>query len=238
MPSDSVTAQSLINVAFTNLGAMDPGGTPSVSDSEAALILLNQQMGIWRLQDKFIWSVGSASYPLILAQQSYKIGPAATDFNTARPTFIQSAQISLPGPNPTNPIVHDMRIIEQQEYAMIRDKAAVAAIPERLYNDRASPISNLYIWPTARCSTATNLVLYTWAQLPVFPDLVTPFDLPDGYKEPITHALAVRCAPMFGTAIASDTLQTVNALGLAAEQDIAELNARVRGLQMPETGAK
>ena len=235
MPSDTVTGQSLINTAFTNLGVMDQGGTPSVSDSNAALVLLNQQMGQWRISNKFVWSVGKASYPLVLAKQSYQIGPAAPDFNVPRPTYIEQALISVAGPNPANPIQRPMRLIGQQEYAGHDDKAATSTIPQDLYNDRASPISTLYIWPTARCAAPTNLILYTWAQLPVFPDLVTPFDLPDGYSEAITNALAVRCAPMFGTVVNGGTLQVINELGLAAEQRIVELNARARGLMLPPT---
>ena len=233
MPSDTVTGQSLINVAFANLSVMDAGGTPSVSDSNAALILLNQLTGQWRITNKFVWSVGKASYPLVLAQQSYQIGPAAPDFNAPRPSYIEQALISVAGPNPANPIQRPMRLIGQQEYVDFDDKAAASTIPQCLYNDRSSPISTLYIWPTARCATPTNLILYSWAQLPVFPDLVTPFDLPDGYSVAITSALAVRCIPMFGRVISEPTLQVVNELGLAAEARIVELNARARGLMLP-----
>ncbi len=229
---DSVSAQGLINVAFTNLGVMDQGGTPSVSDSNAALILLNQQMGQWRIQDRFIWSVGKASFSLVLAQKSYQIGPGAPDFDTLRPTYIESAMIEIQGPNPLNPITWPMKMISQQEYAAIADKSAIANIPSKLYNDRAAPVSNLYVWPTARASATTSLVLYTWAQLSNFADLTTTYDLPDGYQEAITNALAVRCAPMFGAVIAGDVIQMTNALGVAAEQRITELNARARGLMM------
>ncbi len=232
MPSDNVSAQTLINTAFTNLGVMDQGGTPSVSDSNAALVLLNQMMGQWRLRDLFVWSVGSASYPLVLAQSSYQIGPAAADFVAPRPTYIEQAQISLAGPNPLNPITYTMKMIGQQEYANLADKSATGAIPSKLYNDRGSPISTLFIWPTARCATPTNLILWTWAQLPTFADLATTYDLPDGYTEAVTNALAVRCAPMFGMVISGDVIQMVNALGIAAEQKLSELNARARGIMM------
>jgi hypothetical protein len=227
------TAQQLINISLTNLGILDQGGTPSVSDSNAALDRLNLLIGQWRIQDLYIWSVGSATYPLVLAQKGYTIGPSAADFNAPRPNYIEQALISIPGPNPNNALTHPMKFISQQEYGAIVDQNATSNIPERLYNDRGSPISTLYIWPTARCASPTNLVLYTWAQLSSYATLADSADLPEGYDEAITNALAVRLDPMFGMAVASDIVQVTNALALAAEEKIKVLNARARGLMMP-----
>lgn len=227
------SAQTLINIALTDLGILDQGGTPSYSDSTEALSRLNMLIQQWRLEDLYIWAVEVASYPLVLAQKSYQIGPGAADFNAARPDYIEQALISIMGPNPNNALTHEMKFITQKEYGNLVDQNALGAIPARIYNDRASPISNLYIWPTARCDTATNLVLYTWAQLSQFPTLFDSAELPEGYAEAITSAMALRLAPMFGVPIASDVIQVKNAIALAAEQRIKVLNARARGVAMP-----
>lgn len=232
------TGQALINIAFQNLTILDQGGTPSVSDSQSALTLLNEQLEQWQINDLYIWSVGKVLYPLVTGQQVYQIGPGAADFDVPRPNYIETALISLPGPNPVKPVEYPVKLIGQEEYAQKTDKAATGAIPACLYNDRASPISNLYVWPTARCVLPTNLILYTWAQLTLYPDLTTAYDLPTGYAEAITNALAIRCAPMFGAVVASGTLEVLNQLGLAAEQKISALNARARGMMMADAGAK
>ena len=237
MPAYS--AQQLINAALTNLGMLEQGGTPSVSDSMDALVKLNMLLGQWRIQDLFIWSVSFASYNLAANQKSYQIGPGAADFSAARPDWIERAVVSLAGPNPANAVQRDVRVTSQaEEYASIPDKAAAGAIPDFLYNDRASPISALYPWPVPRCSTATALILYTWAQIADFATLATSADLPDGYGEAISNALTIRLAPSFGAAIAQQVFEVSSALAQQAEQNIRTLNARARGIMMPQQQAQ
>lgn len=228
----SISGQTLINNSLVNLGILEQGGTPSVSDSNEALTRLNYMLGQWHIQDKFVPSVGTAAYALTAAQAVYPIGPAATaPFNVARPTFIQRASIQVG----TGPIV-PLRLIEQQEYRSITDLTATAAYPQILYNDRASPASNLYFWPIP--TGTPNVILDTWFQLASFATLATSVDLPDGYAEAISNALAVRLMSMFGIAVDSQVGTLVSSLALQAEASIVALNARARGLAMPEAAAE
>lgn len=236
MPSFS--AQQLINQALYDLGILEQGGTPSVSDSNDGLSKLNGQLGQWRIQELFIWSVGIATYSLVANQVSYLIGPGAADFNTARPNWIERAVITLAGPNPSNVIEHDVRVTSMpEEYESIADKKSAGAIPELLYNDRADPVSTLYPWPVPKCATATGLKLYTWAQIADFATLATTANIPEGYSEPICFALAVRLAPSFGAAVAAETLQLCSALAQQGEQQLRTLNAKARNLMMPAAPA-
>jgi len=228
----STTSQTIITNALSALGMCEQGGTPSVSDSNDGLVRLNMLLGQWRIQELFVWSVGLAPYSLTANQRSYLIGPLAADFPAARPEYIEQALIGIAGPNPSKPVNHPLRIVSQQEYGSHADLNALAAIPEELYNDRASPISTLYLYPVPRCATATQLLLYTWAQIADWPDLTTAVDLPDGYAEAISNALSVRLAPAFGAAVAQEVLQTCSALAQQAEQNIKALNAKARGIMM------
>lgn len=228
----SISAQTLINNALVNLGILEQGGTPSVSDSNEALTRLNYMLGQWHIQDKFVPSIGTAAYALTASQAVYPIGPAATaPFNVARPTFIKSASIQV-GSGPIVPL----RLISQEEYRGITDLTATAAYPQVLYDDRASPASNLYFWPTP--TGTPNVILDTWFQLATFATLSTSNDLPDGYAEAISNALPVRCLSMFGIAVDSQIGQIVSALALQAEASIVALNTRARGLAMPEAAAE
>lgn len=233
MPSYS--AQQLINQALYNLGILEQGGTPSVSDSDDGLVKLNLLLGQWRLQELFVWSVAFNAYNLTANQVSYQIGPGGADFNTARPDWIERAVVTLAGPNASNPIQHDVRVTSlPQDYESIPDKKAAGAIPELLYNDRADPISTLYPWPVPRCATTTQLILWTWAQIADFATLATSANIPDGYAEPICNALAIRLAPSFGAAVSAETLQVLSAVAEKAEQNIRMLNAKARQLMMPQ----
>ena len=234
----STTAQTIINAALTNLGLLEQGGTPSVSDSNDALAKLNMMLGQWRIQELLIWSVGFSSYSLVANQKSYSIGPAGADFNTARPDWIERASVTLAGPNPANPVERTVRVTySPEEFQLVPDKDAAGAIPDFLYCDRASPISLLYPWPVPRCVTATKLVLYTWAQIADFATLATSADLPDGYAEAIANGLATRLVPSFGSVIPPQIADYCAKLALGAEQSIARLNAKARGLMIaPESG--
>lgn len=228
------SGQTLINVALTNLGILEQGGVPSVSDSNEALTRLNYMFGQWRIQNKLVWSAPVASYALTANQAAYPIGLTATaPFNVARPTYIQQALIGLAGPNPANIITYPVKIITQQEYGEIADTNAKGAIPEKLYNDRGSPNSILYLWPVPRAATATTLILYTLAQLTSLANLAATVELPDGYAEAISNALSIRLVSMFGMAISSDVAVMCSQLAKQAEDTIAELNIQTRALMMP-----
>lgn len=234
----STTSQTIINNALSALGMLEQGGTPSVSDSTDALARLNMLLGQWRIQELFIWSVVLSNSALVANQGSYQIGPGGADFpQLPRPDYIEDAYIGLAGPNPANPSNHQLRIVSQQEYSAIVDRGAKGAIPERMYNDRASPFSTLFLYPIPRCATGTSLILCTWAQIADWPDLVTAADLPDGYAEAVSNALSVRLAPAFGAAVAQEVLQTCSALAQQAEQNIRALNAKARGIMLAPPAA-
>lgn len=224
------SAQTLINNALTNLGILEQGGTPSVSDSNEALSRLNYLIQQWHLQDKFIWSIVSANWPLAANTGTYTIGVGGT-FNTARPTFIEEAYISFVGPG-ANLITSPLDLITAREYGDIADLSATAELPEKLYYDRASPLGLLALYPKPRCTVASTLQLFTWAQLGSFAGLASSADLPDGYPEAITNALAVRLVSMFGVAVNQQVATVISQLALQAEQAIADLNARARGLMV------
>ena len=227
----SYSAQALINEALTNIGMLEQGGSPSVSDSNNALTKLNLMIEQWRIRDTLIWSVGKASYALTAAQAAYPIGPTATaPFNVARPDYIETALIGYPGPNSAKQITRVLPMISEQEYAAIRDLNAAANIPERLYNDRASPNSTLYLWPTPRVTVATNLILFTWAQIPSFASLVTSNDLTEGYAAAISWQLAVWLLPSFGVAVVSEVAQNCLARAQESIAIIEQLNSRARSL--------
>ncbi len=230
----SYTGQAIVNLVLTQLGMLEQGGTPSASDSNSVLSLANAMIQQWHLRDEFVPSILATSWPLVANIGSYTIGPAGT-FNGARPTFIERAYITIPAPaGGSNVITFPLNILSSKGFADIADLSAVADIPEKLYDDRASPLSTLTLYPTPRCTVATKLQLWTWQQLGTFTTLATSVDLPDGYLEPILNAVAFRCLAQFGTAVNQAVAENVRMQGSNAEQVIAQLNTRARGLTPPQ----
>lgn len=227
------TAQVLISKSLTDLGILEQGGTPNVSDSNAMLTLLNFIVQQWHLKNLFIWQIVSTNWPLSANVGTYTIGPAGT-FNGPRPTYIEEAYINFVGPG-TNVISTPLNLLSAKQYNDINDLSATAELPQGLYNDRASPLSTLALYPKPRCTVVTTLQLLTWAQLASYATLATSADLPDGYAEALTAALALRAVPMFGAAAPGAVIEVIRAVGLAAEKSIAELNVRARGIEsVPE----
>lgn len=226
----SYTAQTLINVALTNLGILEQGGTPSVSDSNEALSRLNMMLQQWHLQNKFIWQIVVTLWPLTANVGTYTIGVGGA-FSGPRPTTIEDAYISFVGPG-SHLITAPIDLLSTKEYNDIADTSATAEIPQGVYYDHASPLGSLFLYPLPRCTVATSLALLTWAQLPTFALLSTSGDLPDGYPEAITNALAIRCASMFGMAVSAPVVEMCSMLAKQAEASIVELNSKSRGMPL------
>jgi len=230
----SYTGQTLVNLALTDLGILEQGGVPNISDSLSMLAILNNMIQVWHLKGVFVWSVGFADFPLSANVPSYTIGPTGT-FNTVRPSVIDRAQITIPNPSGGNIVTFPLRMLTNREWVEISDSSAVGDIPQRMYYDRASPLGTLYFDPIPRAAVATKVRLYTWAQLGTFAALATSVDFPDGYPEAIVSALAYRGLAMFGVAVSQQVAEVIRQRGLYAEQAIAELNVRMLGIDPPQT---
>lgn len=234
----SYTGQTIINRALINIGVLEQGGTPSVSDTNEGLARLNDMLGQWRIQNKFVWGFTSTAFALTANQATYPMGPAAAaPFNVPRPTFIEKASIQIQ----TGPIV-PVQLFTLEQYRAITDLTAVAAYPQILYNDKASPSSNLILWPKPNVAAATNIILDMWNQILDFqvggggaPTVAN--ELPDGYAEAIVNALAVRLMPMFGVAVNTDIGKLISSTALQAEAAIVELNTKARKMMLQAPAA-
>ncbi len=86
------TGQQIVNDALTYLALMDPGGSPSASDSNTCLQVLNNMWEAWGIDEGLIYAILATQYPLTAYQQSYSIGPTSADWTAANyPQRIYSA---------------------------------------------------------------------------------------------------------------------------------------------------
>jgi hypothetical protein len=79
------------------------------------------------------------------------------------------------------------------EWQRVPLKATQSSIPHLLYNDRANPLSNLYLYPVP--SVSVNLILYCPLVLSQFTTPTTLYAFPPGYARAIRTNLAVELAP-------------------------------------------
>jgi hypothetical protein len=177
-----------------------PGRTPSPAQFQDAIDELNRLIGSLNCDRLFIYGLDIQEFPLTAGQKSYTMGidPSGgmtADFPAQRPQAITNANILWGSPVGRDPLA----ILTPEEWASIVMQDQPATIPSALYNDRAAPLSTIYLWgqPMEGCS----LELFTWHLIPTFQTVSDVVLLPPGYEDALVLNLAVRLAPHFQRAL-------------------------------------
>lgn len=176
---------------------LGPQRTPSNAQYQDAMDEFNRLIGSLSCDRFFIYSMLDYVFPLT-SSSTYTIGISPdpnvpADFPVPRPVWIESAHL-VTGLSGT-PIRTPLRVVTDLQWPKIASVAMPGAIPEILYNDRAYPLSTIYLWgaPAPDC----GLELFVWQTVPkvlAWTDLVA---VPDGYEDALVLNLAVRLAPHF-----------------------------------------
>src|SRR5262249_19607358 len=91
-------------------------------------------------------------------------GAVVADFDAPRPQWIERANILMPG----IPVVpHPLAIVDALGWAAAaRGDATHPTVPDILYNDRAYPLSTLFL--SGAPAAGYQLELFTWLQVQTF----------------------------------------------------------------------
>lgn len=230
--------QGMLYPALRKAGVtLGPSRTPSPAQFQDAIDELNRLAGSLNCDRLFIYSTETNAYPLDPVKASYTIGQspdpsAIADFAASRPQLIQSANI-IYGPQPV--LRYPLALATDLQWAKIRLQTISNTIPEVLYNDRAAPVSTLYLW--GQPATGQSLELFTWTQVPLFLTINDAVLLPMQYVDAFVLNLAVRLAPHFQRAVDQDVrndaqkalmrLESIN-----APQPIADTGALCGGYRV------
>jgi len=199
------------------IGALASGETATADQQTDALTALNSMIGVWSTEQLLIWAKVSEDFTLVPSQQSYTFGTGG-NFNSTRPQKIENAYL-VTGTSP-NVFEIPVDIVNQDQWASITVKTTQSAIPQRLYNDTAYPLSNIYLWPIP--NAANTLRLYSWKPLSSFSTADSTVDLPPGYEEALRYNLAVRLAPEYGRPI----LPQVQEIAVGSKAAIKRMNTK------------
>lgn len=169
---------------------LGPGRGPSPAQYRDSLDELNRLMGSLNCDRLFIYAIDEAQYPLTDSKASYTIGDSTSDFNGPRPQLIEAANIFA------GTIPYRLALPDTAAWArMARIPFSGGTIPTTLYNDRAFPVSRLWLWPPP--AAGLMLELYTWHQIPAVTAVTDGVTLPAQYFDALVLNLAVRLAPHF-----------------------------------------
>lgn len=231
------TLLDLMSDALSELGQLGAGRQMSPEQSDQGLRVANRMIGKWKIQRLMLYYVGIRDYTLAAGTQLYTVGPTATLGDETRPTFIESAQVTLPSSDESK----DLSILDKPKWDAVADKGAQTSangLPQSVYIEFGYPRITLRFWPIP--SNACGLSLGCWEPLQEFTSIYDDFAFPPGYENPFVHNLAVEWAPYFDMPV-SEIMQQLAADGL---NQIKGINAQSMGgalagdqtLQGPNTG--
>lgn len=184
----------LIYPALRKAGVtLAPGRLPSGPQMDDALEELKRLISSLGIDPLFVYHQESAIYPLQSGKGSYTIGRDSTgaaiaDFDKPRPSNITEAAVVIDG------VRYGLAIATPQMWAGL-DLVSQPGFPEMLYNDGASPLSTLALWPAPYVSM--DLELYVWHQAAALVSVNDAVQMPPGYEDAVVLNLAVRLAPQF-----------------------------------------
>jgi len=195
------TVADLIMSALRLISGYTPGETPTDAEMQDGLLVLNDMIDSWNIDPLMILTFGSRILNLVPGQQVYTIGidPSGVltaDFPFPRPAKITNANIITQIGNTPNPTRVPLELLNTDGWSGIAVQNTGSSIPQQLYDDYASPLSNLKFWPLP--NAAAQFEYYAWTALSQYSAITDSVVVGPGYSKAIRYNLAVDLAPEFG----------------------------------------
>ncbi len=204
MPS----AQELINEALVLTGELRPGQTPNVSESNRALISLNQIIDNANIQDTMATAATQATVSLSSGTQSYALA-------TRLVKIVSASVIMAAGPTKS------LKIVEAEEWNSIDDRDISSNLVRALFYDRGYPTGTVYLAP--KPSSSETLSYLGWLGQSSFASLATTNTLLPGYEEWLVAELAIKCCAFYERTPSDSLKETWS----DARAEIRRLNAQL-----------
>lgn len=178
------TANDLITRAMRALGCLGRTEVPSASEASDALTAFNAMLDSWSNEALASYVLGQISFPLVIGQQSYTIGPALANITADRPLSIQDAFI-----RDSSNLDYPMRIIPRDIWNDIGAKNISSQIPDTIFYDTTYPLGTIYVFPIPLIGY--SCYIYSSTNQVTFAGLTTVLAMPVGYERAYVLNLAV-----------------------------------------------
>lgn len=214
------TAATLAGDALGLLGVSDPTDAVAAEDATLALRVVNRIVDTSASEALMPVAVAYQSAPLTSGDADITIGLAG-DLVISKPTKIETgAYVRSSG------IDYPLRRVMRDEWAAIWDKS-VTGIPQVFrYEPTTAVLGTLTFWPVPDSDYTAYLPLKS--RLSAFADLTTDYDLPEGWDEYLTTALAIHLAPMYQREAPGSVIARMR----AAKKLIKRLNVEIPQLAL------
>ena len=210
----STTAGNIIDQAFDAIGERSANEGMSTDDYADALLKLNQMMASWATSRATVYALKKETRSCTSGTASFTMGPSG-DIDSVRPVKIESAA-AVQSTGWRQPLA----VLTKPEWtAEVKDEAATAASPERIYPDYQSPLCTIQLHPKPNATVTVEI--NSWQQLNAFATTLDTVALPPGYELALWTNLAIKLAPSYGRPVT----QEMAANAADALSHISSLNA-------------
>ncbi len=213
------TAQTIVEAALRNIGAVAIEEPVSGAEANDALNVLNNMIAIWNTENLLVYSVSPEVFPVVANQASYTMGVGG-NFNTARPVLIENAYMRDSAGND-----YQIGIVNYDIYSQIITKTTTSTLPTVMYDDQNFPLKTITFWPIA-ADSSYSFVLWTWRAISALPLLTTAISLPPGYQSALEFNLAVWLCPRYGKSCPPE----LAALASGTKAQLKKINYEVKQL--------
>lgn len=211
----SDTARDLISASLRTIGVLAAGETLGASEATDGLASLNRMIDSWSIEKLLIPNTVREVFPLVPGQKTYTMGVGG-NFNTSRPTRIESVLIQLTSNSPMVEI--PMHLLNDDQYAGILIKDLTSTFPLYCYPEGTSPLETFNFWPVP--NQADNVVVNSSKPLSQLATISSALSVPPGYEECMIYNLAIRLAPEYGRQVS----EVIAALAIETKANIKRIN--------------
>lgn len=223
MPTN--TAGDQINRALRLLGVLAEGETPSASESNDALMALNQMLDSWSTERLSVFTTLTQTFTWPAGQATRTLGPGG-NFVGVRPVLLDGSTYFV---DPSG-VSHGVRIINEDQYNAIPVKTITSDYPQALFVNPTNPNTTLSVYPVP--TQALTWYFVSAAPLSEPAQLTTTLAFPPGYLRAFAYNLALEIAPEFGVTPSQD----VRRVATISKRNIKRINDPGDLMSMPLVG--
>ena len=193
----AVTAGNLIVEALHQIAVYAHNETPTDSDMEQGLTILNDMLDSWSNESLTCYAILEQTGTLIAGVSSYTIGPGGA-FNMTRPLRL----IEGPGAaysQDVNGNNYYINVVPRNEWNLIGNRTSVmnSNFVFTMFYDPQFPLGVINVYPQP--NQGAQMFWDSYLQLTDFTTIYQAVNLPPGYKKAIQDSLALMFWPYWKT---------------------------------------
>jgi hypothetical protein len=183
------TAGDLLLAAYQQIGYYATSETMTGADTSRGLDQFNKLLDSWSNETSACFCITENSFPLVVNQISYTIGPGG-NINVARPLKLiegrGAAYVQDFEGNNT-----DVEIVTRQDWNSIGNRTTTtnSNTPDTIFYDPQMPLGIINVYPAP--NIGYTMFFDSYSQLADVSNVATQLDLPPGYELALQSNLAV-----------------------------------------------